>query len=78
MKHADLSERKSIVLKNIQIQFSIFFIIIKMSNNNTYYARNKEWLQEKATNCYHQEDSKEKARRYNENNKGSLKIKAWR
>ena len=31
-----------------------------MNNNNTYYERHKEILQEKARNRYHQESGKEK------------------
>ena len=40
----------------------------KISNNNTYYQRNKE----KAENCYCQESGKEKANEYYENNKERL------
>lgn len=40
----------------------------KISNNNTYYQRNKE----KEENCYRQESGKEKANEYYENNKERL------
>ena len=30
-----------------------FFVIIKLSDNNTYYQRNKETLQEKSQNHYY-------------------------
>lgn len=40
-----------------------------MSDNNTYYRRNKEILKEQALNCYHQQTYKGRAQEYYENNK---------
>lgn len=39
----------------------ICFFHCERFNNNTFYERNKERLQEKSQNCYHQEDGKEQA-----------------
>ena len=38
-----------------------------MSDNNTYYQRNKERLLERARNHYHQQGGKEKAKKYGNN-----------
>lgn len=43
---------------------------MKLNNSNTYYEGNKERLQEKARNYYHQADGEEKAKEYYENNRG--------
>ena len=41
-------------------KFNIFFCIVKMIDNDTYYQRNKETLKEQALNCYCQQGCKEK------------------
>ena len=40
--------------------FNLFFLVMKMNNNNTYYERNKERLHEKSRNHYNQERGKKK------------------
>ena len=45
--------------------------------NNSYHKRNKERLQEKPWNNYHQEVGNEKAEEYYENNKRRLEEQTW-
>ena len=46
-----------------------------MNNDNTYYERNKERLQEQLQNCYHQKVGKEKQKTFMKLTKNNYKSK---
>ena len=46
-----------------------------MNNDNTYYERNKERLQEQLRNCYHQKVGKEKQKTFMKLTKNNYKSK---